>query len=159
MNSLDIILTIILLIGLIRGLMKGFIYEIALCGTLFLCYFFGFKLAGIASVLINKFIHVDPATLKIISLVVAWIGISVGIFFLAKLFEGLVKIVALGVFNKIGGAIFGLMKYAIIVGVFLFFLNKVNISFSWFNDDLKADSFLYYPLLKMATALFTALTS
>jgi membrane protein required for colicin V production len=147
---LDIILSILLLLGLVRGFTNGFIHEIAVLGTMFVCYFFGFKIASIAAVYLNKLITVDPSTMRIASLFVAWIGISIGIFFLAKLFESLIKITALGIFNKIAGAIFGLIKYALVISLMLYFLNKVSFDAKWINTDAKAKSYLYYKVLKLA---------
>jgi membrane protein required for colicin V production len=151
LSLLDIILSVILVMGFVRGFIRGFIYEIAVLGTLFICYFFGFRLSGIAAEYINAVIHVNPVTLHYVSLFVTWIGISIGMYFLAKLFEGLINIVALGIFNKIAGALFGGFKYAFVLSLFLFFLNKVDINFSWLNPDVKADSFLYYRILKLSS--------
>ena len=155
MNSLDIVLSVILLIGIVRGFIKGFIYELAVLGSLYVCYLIGFKIAAIAAVYINKVISVNPTTLHYISLFVAWIGISIGMFFLAKLFEGLIKIVALGIFNKIAGTIFGGLKYAFLISLFLFFFNKVQFANKWINPDLKAESVLYYPILKISNTVLS----
>lgn len=150
MNALDIILSILLVTGIIRGFMKGFIHEIAVLGTMFICYFFGFKLAENAAVYLNKIIHVDPGTMRIVSIFVTWIAISVGIFFLAKLFEGLVNITALGLFNKIAGAVFGGLKYAFVISLLLYFTNKINFPFDWLSPDAKAESVIYYKVLGIA---------
>ena len=157
MNYIDLTISTILLIGAVRGFIKGFIYEIAVLGSLVVCYFLGFKLAGIVATFLGKIISVNPGTLHYISLLLAWIGISVAIFFLARLFEGLVKIVALGIFNKIAGAIFGGLKYAFLLSLFFFFFNRINFTTSWLNSDSKAESVLYYPLLRLATAVFSSL--
>ena len=157
MNSIDITISTILLIGAVRGFIKGFIYEIAVLGSLVVCYFLGFKLAGIVSTFLGKIISFNPGTLHYISLLIAWIGISVAVFFLARLFEGLVNIVALGIFNKIAGAIFGGLKYAFLLSLFFFFFNRINFTTSWLNSDSKAESVLYYPLLRLATAVFSSL--
>ena len=157
MNYIDLTISTILLIGAVRGFIKGFIYEIAVLGSLVVCYFLGFKLAGIVATFLGKIISVNPGTLHYISLLLAWIGISVAIFFLARLFEGLVNIVALGIFNKIAGAIFGGLKYAFLLSLFFFFFNRINFTTSWLNSDSKAESVLYYPLLRLATAVFSSL--
>lgn len=151
MIKLDILLTILLLVGLVRGFIKGFIFEIAVLGTLFICYFLGFRAAHYTGEYLSKITEMKPATLHYISLVTAWIGISVGVFFLAKLFEGLINIAALGIFNKVAGAVFGLFKYAFIISLILFFTNRFEIK--WLSHDTKAESALYYPLLKIAPAL------
>lgn len=157
LNTLDLIITIILLIGTVRGFLKGFIYEIAVLGTLVVCYFLGFKLADVVSGFVGKIISVNPYTLHYISLLLAWLGISVAIFFLARLFEGLVNIVALGIFNKIAGAIFGGLKYAFVLSLFIFFFNRFSLSTSWLNADARAESFFYYPLMHMSAGIFSSL--
>lgn len=157
MSTLDIILSLILVTGAIRGFIKGFIFEIAVLGIIFVLYFFGFKLATLAAVYISQLIDANSTTIHYLSLFVVWIGVSVAVFFLAKLLEGLVKIVALGIFNKIAGAVFGLIKYAFLLSVFLFFFNKINISSGWLGPDKKADSVLYYRILKIAPSVLSVL--
>ena len=157
MKPLDIIIIVILGIGIVRGFMKGFIYEIAILGTIVVCYLLGFKLAVIIANFISGVIPVNETTMRYISLFLAWISISVGIYFLARLFEGLAEIVALGLFNKIAGALFGGMKYALILSVFLYFFNKIDFSSAWINADAKAESIFYYPLLKISTGIISEL--
>ena len=157
MNPLDITISIILLIGVIRGFIKGFIFEIAVLGSLVVCYFLGFKFANIVAGFLGKMISVNAGTLHYTSLLLAWIGISIGIFFLARLFEGLVKIAALGIFNKIAGAIFGGLKYAFLLSLFFYFFNRINFTTTWLNTDSKAESIFYYPLLHLATTIFLTL--
>jgi membrane protein required for colicin V production len=79
--------------------------------------------------------------------------ICVGLFFLAKLFTGLINMAALGVFNKILGAIFGLLKYAFIASVFLYFFNMLDARHHFLSADTKAESRLFYPVAKMSPAL------
>jgi len=156
MNTLDIILSVILCIGVIRGFMKGFIFEIAVLGTLFILYFFGFRLAAYASPYVEKIISGNPQTIYYASLLFTWIAISIGMYFLAKLFEGLVNMVALGIFNKIAGAVLGGMKYALILSLFLFFFNKIELDTKWLNEETKKSSVLYYPLMKISETVVKA---
>jgi membrane protein required for colicin V production len=157
MGILDIIITILLLIGIVRGFIRGFIFEIAILGVLFVCYFLGFKIADVVAGWIGKIFSSNASSVHYVSLLISWIGISVGVYFLAKLFEGLVNIAALGIFNKIAGAIFGGFKVAFLLSLFFFFFNKINFSSSWINADAKAESHFYYPLLKISTAVFSSL--
>ena len=39
----------------------------------------------------------------------------------------------------------------------LFFANKVEFSTSWWSPDKKAESYLYYPILKIAPSIFSVL--
>lgn len=153
MNYLDITLAILLLVGLVRGFIKGFIFEIAVIGALFLGTYAAFKLSGLLQPYVHMIGNFSPFTVNLICSILMFTLICVGIFFLAKLFTGLVNIAALGIFNKILGAIFGLLKYAFITSVILYFFNLLDVKKHYLSSDTKAESHLYYPILKMAPAL------
>ncbi len=153
MNYIDIALAILLLIGLVRGFIKGFIFEIAVIGALFLGTYAAFKLSGLLQPWILKIGNFSPFTVNMICSILMFTLICVGLFFLAKLFTGLVNIAALGIFNKILGAIFGLLKYAFITSVILYFFNLLDVRNHYLSSDTKAESHLFYPVLKMAPAL------
>jgi len=153
MNFLDIALAILLLIGLVRGFIKGFIFEIAVIGALFLGTYIAFKLSWMLQPYILKIGNMSPFTVNLVCSILMFAIICVGIFFLAKLFTGLVNIAALGIFNKILGAVFGLLKYAFVTSVLLYFFNLLDVKHHYLSSDTKAESRLYYPVLKMSPAL------
>jgi membrane protein required for colicin V production len=153
MNYLDILLAILLLIGLVRGFMKGFIFEIAVVGALFLGTYAAFKLSWMLQPYILKIDGLSPFTVNIVCSILMFALVCVGLFFLAKLFTGLVDMAALGVFNKILGAVFGMLKYAFITSVLLYFFNLLDVKHGFLAPDTKAESRLYYPVLKMSPAL------
>jgi membrane protein required for colicin V production len=153
MNYIDIILAILLLIGLVRGFMKGFIFEIAVVGALFLGTYVAFKLSYLLQPLVLKMGDMNPFTVNMVCSILMFTLICVGLFFLAKLFTGLVNMAALGVFNKILGAVFGLLKYAFITSVLLYFFNLLDARHHFIAADTKAESHLYYPVAKMSPAL------
>lgn len=154
MNLLDILLALILLIGLVKGFMNGFIYELAVLGSFFLGIYLGWRLAGALAPKVASVLSTSPATTHYISFFLIFLAVSVGMFFLAKLLEGLIGIAALGIFNKILGALFGLSKYLLITSVALYFFHKADAKFHWIKSDTKAESVLYYRVLKVATAIW-----
>jgi len=153
MNYIDIILALLLLIGLVRGFMKGFIFEIAVVGALFLGTYVAFKLSYLLQPWVLKMGDMNPFTVNLVCSILMFTLIGAGLFFLAKLFTGLVNIAALGVFNKILGGIFGLLKYAFITSVLLYFFNLLDARHHFISADTKAESRLYYPVAKMSPAL------
>lgn len=158
MNYIDIILSIFLVTGLIRGFMKGFVFEIAILGALFLGTYAAFHFAYLAQPYLLKMGKMNSDTVSFISFLVMFLAVGVGIFFLAKLFEGLIKITALGIFNKIAGAVFGLLKYAFIISIVLYFFNRLDTKHHYISADKKAESHLYYPLLKLSPALLPVMS-
>jgi membrane protein required for colicin V production len=153
MNYIDLALAILLLVGLVRGFMKGFIFEIAVVGALFLGTYAAFKLSYLLQPWILKMGDMNPFTVNLVCSILMFALVSVGIFFLAKLFTGLINMAALGVFNKILGAIFGLLKYAFIISVCIYFLNLLDAKHHFLSADTKAESRLFYPVAKMSPAL------
>jgi len=156
-NAIDIILCIILLIGLVRGFIKGFVFEIAVLGSLFLGTYAAFHFAYIIQPYLLKIGKMNPHTLSFVSFFVMFLLVAVGVFFLAKLFEGLVNIATLGVFNKILGAVFGMLKYAFILSLVLYFFNQLDAKHHFISADKKAESHLYYPVMRMSPALLPVL--
>lgn len=153
MNYIDIVLLLLLLTGAIRGFIKGFIFEIAVLGALFLGMYTGFHFAYIIQPYLLKIGKMNPLTVSYVSFFITFLLVAIGIFFLAKLFEGLINIAALGIFNKILGAVFGLLKYAFIISIVLYFFNQLDAKHHYLSADKKAESHVYYPVLKLSPAL------
>jgi membrane protein required for colicin V production len=154
MNFPDIFLAVILLAGIIRGFMKGFVYELAVFAALFLGVYIAFKCSHLLTPWLSKVGHFSSSTVGMTSSFLLFIAVVVGMVFLAKLFTGLIDMVALGIFNKILGAMFGLAKHALILSVLIYFFNQLDNKHHFISPDTKAASKIYYPLMKVAPALF-----
>ena len=154
MNIIDIVIAVLLLIGGIRGFLKGFIFEIAVLGALFLGTYAAFRFSGYMQPWVSRTLSANPTTVTYVSSFIMFLLVAIGVFFLAKLFEGLVNIAALGIFNKILGALFGLFKYAFVTGVLLYFFNPMDTTHHFISTDKKAESKLYYPLLKVSQIVY-----
>ncbi|MFM9026742.1 MAG: CvpA family protein [Bacteroidota bacterium] len=146
MNWLDFALGTILLTGLVRGFINGFIFEIAHLGAYFLGLYAGFRFADIISPFIAEIMDAGEGAVRGVSFGIVFIAVWIGVMLLGKLFEGLVKVVFLGGFNRVAGALFGSMKYAVLVGTALYLFHKADSTTKLISADTKAESYLYYPL-------------
>lgn len=151
MNWIDLILGIILLIGLIRGFLNGFVYEIAHLGAFFLGCYAAFKLSDKVVPSVSRMLEADPSTVRYLSFFLVFLAVWIGVILLGKLFDGLVSVALLGIFNKFAGAVFGLLKYLVVTSVLVFFFHKADTRYRWISPDTKAASHLYYPVLHTAT--------
>lgn len=126
MSTLDIIILVPLAFGLIKGFTRGFVREIA--GII------GLLLGIVASYLLSEYlfqyftIHFQSADfeLRIVSYVVVFFLTILLINFLATALTRGLKIIALSGINRILGAIFGLGKWAIILGLVIFVVNRAQ---------------------------------
>jgi membrane protein required for colicin V production len=109
MNPLDWILGIILVYSGVRAAMRGFIAESftlagVVCGFLFACWFYrqaAESLAGLIS---------TPAIAQLAAFLLILAATMVAASLLGKLIRRTVKAVGLGFFDRLLGAIFGLLR-------------------------------------------------
>lgn len=159
MNVLDGILLVILLIGLVRGFLNGFVYEIAHLGAFFLGLYAGLEFADMIAPKVSAILHAGPKIVRYVSFFLVFVAIWIGVVLLGKLFEGLVKVALMGLFNKIAGALFGVMKYWIVTSVLLHFIHKADAKFHVLSPDTKAESWLYYPMMKTGNFVLPVLST
>ena len=157
MSYLDIVMAIPLLWGLYKGFSKGLILE---AGTLI-----AFGLAVWGAIKFHDFLtdwmmHSmgwNSKYLPLVSFALIFIGVILAVMGAAKLLEKIVKSISLGAVNKIGGALFGMLKFALILSIVIFFLEAVNKSVSFIPENARNESLLYQPVQKIAPMVIPGL--
>jgi membrane protein required for colicin V production len=150
MNIFDIAIAIPLVWGLYKGFSKGFIQALATLVALVLGVIGAIKFSDVTSTFLADNLTIDPTYLPLISFAITFIGIIIGVHFLARLLDKMLKAVALGLVNKIAGAVFGVAKYAFIVSVILIALNYINAQTNFIPQQKISSSLLYNPVSKFA---------
>ena len=158
MNYFDIIIIIPLLWGAFKGFKKGLIIEIASLVALFLGVWGGVKFSSISAEYLSEMFDISEKIMPLISFAITFILIVIAVFTLAKLLQKFIKMVALGLVNKITGAIFGLLKFALIISVILNLVNMVNAEVNFIEPEMKNSSLLYEPVSKIALVLIPGLS-
>jgi len=116
----DIILIVILIWGAIAGFKKGLILTLAsfiaiIAGAL--AAYYGADV--IASELSLK-VDWSEKQIAVASFAIVFLAVVLTVHILARLLEGTLKLVALGIANKIAGAVFGIAKNALILTFIIF---------------------------------------
>jgi membrane protein required for colicin V production len=155
MNYLDIILIIPLLWGFYKGITRGLIVEAATIAAFFLAIWVAVHfcdwLTGVAH---EKF---DSQYLPLIAFAVLFLGVLILVFFVAKLAERTVKAGALGWLNKLAGAVFGVLKFGLILSLVIFISEAIEKSYPFLKGSTKEGSLLYEPVSKIAPAIIPGL--
>jgi membrane protein required for colicin V production len=154
MNIFDVIVLIILLYGLMMGLIKGFIIEVAGIIALILGVTGSFKFARILEVSLNSYVDWSPKTIQIASFIILFIIIIYAVSLLAKMITKTLKIIALGIINRIFGGIFGLLKWCVILSSFVLVSQEINEIITLIPDKTLKDSVSYNLLDKLGGFLF-----
>lgn len=150
MNFIDIIICIPLVWGLYKGFTKGLIIEAATFIAFGLGVWGGIHFSDLIAKKITEQFNWQSPYLPIISFAITFLGIIIIVYFIAKLVQRMVEGIALGVFNKIGGAIFGVLKFAMIISVIIFMMDAIEKSYPMISFKTKEESLLYKPLGKVA---------
>lgn len=154
MNIFDVIILIILLYGLIKGFIKGFIIEVAGIIALILGVTGSFKFTSILEVYLNSYVDWSPKTVQIISFIILFIIIIYAVSLLAKMITKTLKIIALGMINRIFGGIFGLLKWCVILSSLVLVSQEINEIITLIPDKTLKDSVSYNLLDKLGEFLF-----
>lgn len=157
MNFLDIVICIPLVWGLYKGFSKGLILEAATIVAFGLGVWGGIHFSDFLAGYLHKHWNWNSPYLPIVSFALVFLGIIVLVFFFAKLVQRLTDSMALTAINKIGGAVFGALKFALIWSVVIFMLDAVQESYPMISFKTKEESLLYKPLGKVAPALIPSL--
>ena len=154
MNIFDVIILIILLYGLIKGFIKGFIIEIAGIIALILGVTGSFKFARILEVYLNSYVDWSSKTIQIASFIILFIIIIYVVSVLAKMITKTLKIIALGMINRVFGGIFGLLKWCVILSSLVLVSQEINEIITLIPDKTLKDSVSYNLLDKLGGFLF-----
>ncbi len=146
MSKIDIILAIPLLWGAFIGFKKGLILELASLVGLILGIYGALKFSDFTAQQLSEHFEISTEWIGLVSFLLTFIAIVVAVFLLAKILDKALKMVALGLVNRLLGLLFGLVKYALIASVLMYFFQNLNQQFSFVSDSFIEESFLWQPM-------------
>jgi membrane protein required for colicin V production len=157
MNYVDILLCIPLVWGLYKGFTKGLIIEAATLVAFSLGVWGGIHFSDYVASKIRESFGWESPYLPIVSFALTFLVIIILVYFIAKMVQRMADGMALSAINKIGGAVFGALKFALIMSVFIFMIDAVEESYPMISFKTKEESLLYRPVGKIAPTLIPAL--
>ena len=155
LNTLDIIILVPLLWAFYAGFRKGLIVELASLAALVLGIYIAVHFSFVTADILSRYIDVSPEKMPFIAFIVTFLVVIFVVRLVGKIVEKIIGMVALGFLNRIGGALFSVIKYAVFISVVLLLLNKFNLGL--INEETKKDSRLYAPVEKIAPFLWERL--
>lgn len=139
MNWLDYLIAVFLVLGAIRGAMKGFAVSITSFLALYVALFLGFRLMHRAASFWAVQFDLQTGWLPFIGFLTVFIVVLVGILLLGKLLDRMFKAVALGLLNRLAGALFGFLQLGFAAGLLLWLVDQVQL----IDPNTKYESLLY----------------
>ncbi len=152
MNYFDIVVGIILIVAFVKGYRNGLIIELASLAALVLGVLGAIKFSGLTEHWLSEYISGN--FIGILSFIITFAIIVVGVHLLAKVIEKFVEAVALGFINRLSGAIFSITKYAFILSIVLAIFASFDRTFNILPEETRNSSYLYKPLSEFAPNIF-----
>ncbi len=157
MNTVDIIILVVLLFGLIKGYIKGLFIEITSLVGLILGIYGAIHFSYFLSNILESRVDWDASMIQIVAFGGTFLIILLALVFLGKALTKIAETASLGIFNKMLGAIFGLLKYALILSIVFIVYDQINGSLKFVNKGKVNQSTLYDPVKNLAPTLFPKL--
>ncbi len=154
MNWIDFVIIALLAFGLIQGFINGLIIEIAELAALVLGIWGAIHFSDWTAGKLSGWFDMQSSWTGIIAFAVTFIAIVIGVYLLGKLLDTLLRAMALGFVVKSLGAVFGVLKTALILSVVFVFLNSIDEKRHFLPSSTISKSFLYNPIADLVPAIF-----
>jgi len=151
-SVIDIVLAVSFAWALFNGFRKGLIIKVASILALVVGVYAGFHFSSFAGEWLSKEFNWSGSTLSVGAFVVTFLGVVVGIHFMAKLLEKVVDLTALSMLNKLGGMVFGMIQVLVLLSVMSFTLDS-NFGYREWLPEKQVESSLLYPTVESAMEL------
>lgn len=146
MNYIDIAIVGLVLFGAVKGFSKGFIIEAASLIALILGLIGALLFSSTVGTLLESFFDTDRIPPSGVLFILTFIAIIIGINLLAKFLTRVLKMAALGGLNRILGAIFGGLKFVLILSAVILIMDQFEFLFTFMEDDVIEESQFYEPV-------------
>tara|TARA_B110000459_G_scaffold46844_1_gene52267 strand:- start:2193 stop:2711 length:519 start_codon:yes stop_codon:yes gene_type:complete len=159
MSVIDIIVGALILYGVVKGLFKGFFVEVTSLLALLVGVYGAVHFSNYAAqILLNNFQWSEKTT-NITAFAVTFVSIVIVISLAGKALTRLADFAALGLLNKVLGALFGGTKIALIISVLLLIFSTLNKTIPFASNDEIEASLLYTPVKSLAPMILPDLMS
>ncbi len=152
MNYFDIVVGILLLIAIVKGFRNGLVIELASLAALVLGVLGAIKFSSFTEGWLQEYFSSNY--IGIISFLLTFIAIVIGVHLIAKLIDKLVQAVALGIVNRLLGAAFSFIKYGFILSILLAIFTSFDKAMNLIPQETRDKSILYQPLSEFAPKVF-----
>ncbi|TXG37341.1 CvpA family protein [Seonamhaeicola maritimus] len=143
MGVIDIVLGALILFGLIRGFSKGLFVEVASLVALVAGVYGAIHFSNFAADFLIEKVDWELKYINIVAFAITFVVIVVVIGMAGKALTKIANFAALGLINRLLGAVFGALKIAVILSVVLIVFDKFNKTIPFADEDDLESSVLY----------------
>ena len=152
--AIDFIFLLCLGWGAYKGFRKGFIKQSFMILALVLAIWGGFVFASRFEPFIQKHFQVTDLACHIVTFFVVFLSILILINILGNLLSKVADVIALGLINRLVGAVFGVFTNLLILSALILLFNRVNDKKHFITPETLEKTYLFKPIGKVASTIF-----
>ena len=103
----------------------------------------------------TEYFTIDEKYLAALSFIVTFIVVVIAVVVIGKALQKFIDILLLGFLNKAAGAIFGILKGALLLSILILIVNYFDVSQNLIKDEHKKNSIFYEPVALFAPQLYS----
>lgn len=154
MEWIDIIIGLFLAYEVFRGLKRGFLTEIALIAGLVVAFYAATAFYGTMAHFLSPVFPNAPRWAAVSGFLITFLAIYLFVLIVAKLFQHVLDVMALGGINRLAGGVFCFLKGLLMLSILLNLYEAVDGDRSFLGAKNVESSVFYKPVLKIAPSVF-----
>jgi len=148
--SLDLLIFVFLLLGFIQGFRKGFIAALFSLVGMLLGLVLAAKLSGAVAGWLFTGDNAGSRWAVFVSFLLVYLAVTIGVGLIARMAEGAVNLLMLGLLNRLAGAVLQVFITSVMISAFLYVLTLTGI----LSAATAAQSWFYPRFAPLAPAVF-----
>ncbi len=156
MNTIDIVIGIIFIIAFFVGFSKGLLRSLASLIGIVVGVYCAMFFSDYVKVYLENWFNWSADTTQVAAFVITFLLIMVLFSILGRLLTKVADFAMLGIFNKLFGGIFNVLKFAFLISVVFMFVNASE-SYRILTPEQREASILYEPVAMIAPAILPAI--
>ena len=149
MGYLDVFLSLIIAWGAYNGFSKGLVNELASVLGIILGIYLAKNFYPHLDIKLKQLFESEAVFISILSSMIIFLFTIMIFKAIAKLLTKFLKLIALGLLNRIIGAVFGIIKSVLLLCIVIFIFSKINKIITVIDDVTLNQSFLYSNIEKI----------
>lgn len=158
-NYIDGFVLLSLAYSFYKGFSKGFIIVLATFVALILGVVGAVYFSDVVAVKLQENTDIEGQYISLSAFTLTFIGIIIGVHFIARLVNQMVKIIALAPLNKIMGGVFNVAKTTLVLCVVFYVFDFVNHQFAIVQNKTLKNSYAYSGLINVANTVIPSVTN
>ncbi len=157
MTVIDIVILVILAAGMILGYRKGFFKQLSSVVGLVAGLFVARALYVMVGEQLAPHIGTSESVAQVLAFLLIWAVVPMIIYVAATMLTKALDIVHLGILNRFGGALLGMLLCLLWIGLLIHILQFVDTQEAIIGKEMKEASFFYSPIREFSDVFFPAI--